>query len=72
MRMALWGRLIIVFAFARLAAATVNYADVRMRVANAYAQHLDEMADATSVLQVLTRDTTRLLDHIKMHCVQRP
>ena len=39
------------------ATATVNYADVRVRVVNAYAQHGHEMAEATSALQGLSKDT---------------
>jgi len=61
-----------VVVLARMAAATVNYVDVRVRVVNAYAQHLDEMADATSALLILSRDTMRLLDQISVHCQQPP
>ena len=54
------------------ATATVNYADVRVRVVNAYAQHGHEMAEATSALQGLSKETMRLLEQISAQCPPRP
>ena len=39
----------------------VNYADVRARVANAFAEKANELADAIAVVQGLSKDTSRSL-----------
>jgi hypothetical protein len=39
----------------------VNYADVRARVANAFAEKANEPADAIAVVQGLSKDTSRSL-----------
>ena len=42
-------------------ATKVNYADVRARVANAFAEKANELADAIAVVQGLSKDTSRSL-----------
>ena len=39
----------------------INYADVRARVANAFAEKANELADAIAVVQGLSKDTSRSL-----------
>ena len=38
-----------------------NYADVRKRVGNAFAEKAHEIADATAVVQGLSKESSRLL-----------
>ena len=46
----------------------VNYFEVRTRVAHAFAGKANEMADAISVVQNLSKGMTRLLEKIDTHC----
>ena len=46
----------------------VNYAEVRDRVSVAYAEKANEIADATSLVQGLSREVSTLLQHIKEQC----
>ena len=46
----------------------VNYAEVRMRVAHAYAEKAYEMSLAISELQSLSRQTAGLLADIEKNC----
>ena len=46
----------------------VNYAAARERVAFAYAEKAHEMAEATRLLQTLSRQTQSLLSEIAARC----
>merc|ERR1711907_32790 len=45
-----------------------NYADVRKRVANAFAEKANEIADAIAVVQGLSKEAARLLSDIDAQC----
>lgn len=45
-----------------------NYADVRKRVGNAFAEKANEIADAIAVVQGLSKEATRLLGDIDAQC----
>lgn len=43
-----------------------NYADVRQRVANAFAEKANEIADAIDIVQGLSKETVRLRSEYNM------
>ena len=45
-----------------------NYADVRKRVANAFSEKANEMADAIAAVQKLSKEATRLVGDINAQC----
>lgn len=45
-----------------------NYADIRKRVNYAFAEKAHEIADATAVVQSLSKEATRLLGEIDAQC----
>jgi hypothetical protein len=45
-----------------------NYVDVRKRVGYAFAEKANEIADAISVVQSLSKEATRLLGEIDAQC----
>lgn len=45
-----------------------NYAEVRVRVGNAFAEKANELADAIAVVQGLSKDAARLLGEIGAQC----
>ena len=47
---------------------SVNYADVRARVAHGFIEKANEMANAIAVLQDLSRATVDLSEQIATHC----
>ena len=49
-------------------AAKVNYAEVRTRVAHAFAEKAHEVAEAIDVLQSLSKESIGLLDKAKAQC----
>ena len=55
-------------AAATASAAKVDYTEVRGRVAKAYPQQADEMADAVAVLQQLSEESATLLAKIEAAC----
>ena len=46
----------------------VNYAEVRDRVTVAFAEKANEIADATALIQSLSREAVELLEQAKAHC----
>ena len=46
----------------------VNYADVRLRVKNSYAEKASEISDTIALLQDISRDTLRLTEQISSQC----
>ena len=49
-------------------ASSVNYAEVRMRVSNAFAEKSHEIAQAIDVVQTLSKESLSLLDKAKTQC----
>ena len=47
----------------------VNYVEVRDRVSIAYAEKANEIADATSLVQSLSREAVALLQQVSEHCI---
>ena len=47
----------------------VNYVEVRDRVSIAYAEKANEIADATSLVQSLSREAVALLQQVSDHCI---
>ena len=54
--------------FSKTPSASVNYADVRARVANAFAEKAYEMSAMVAVLQTLSKETSSLVETIHAHC----
>ena len=48
--------------------ASVNYAEIRSRVAHGFIEKANEMADALAVLQELSTATSGLNEQITKHC----
>ena len=48
----------------------VNYADVRLRVKNSYAEKANEIGDTIALLQDISRDTLHLKEQISAQCAQ--
>ena len=46
----------------------VNYADVRARVAHAFAAKASELGDAIALVQGLSKESVALLDQIRIYC----
>ena len=53
---------------AKAPSAVVDYADVRARVANAFAEKAHEMSAVIAVLQKLSKETTAIVETINTHC----
>jgi len=49
---------------------TINYAEVRARVAHSFPEKANEIADTISVLQDLSKATVEMADQISAHCSQ--
>lgn len=54
--------------FSKLQSAAVNYADVRTRVAHAFAEKAHEMSAVITLLQTLSKETVALTETIHTHC----
>ena len=55
---------------ARSSSSTINYAEVRARVARGFPEKANEIADTISVLQDISRATVDLTEKISVHCSQ--
>ena len=54
--------------FSQMQSGAVNYADVRTRVAHAFAEKAHEMSAVIGVLQTLSKETAALTETIQTHC----
>ena len=54
--------------FSPMQNAAVDYADMRARVAHAFAEKAHEMSAVITVLQTLSRETAALTEAIQTHC----
>ena len=54
--------------FSKAPSAIVDYALVRARVANAFAEKAHEMSAVVAVLQTLSKETQALVETIHSHC----